>query len=124
MDAEWDTLQNYLIAKGYNWDGTTTGNKIAKSLATKTDWYTYTTTGTIGCDLTENNSSGFSALPGGSRYYLDTFSAQSYNGSWWSASEFDVSSAYNRYLYMNNDYFNRSHFNKNCGYSVRLVRDN
>jgi uncharacterized protein (TIGR02145 family) len=28
-DAEWDTLQNNLIAKGYNWDGTTTGNNQA-----------------------------------------------------------------------------------------------
>ena len=39
-DAEWDTLENYLIANGYNWDGTTDSNKIAKSLAAKTDWYT------------------------------------------------------------------------------------
>ena len=29
-DDDWTTLQNYLIANGYNWDGTTTGNKIAK----------------------------------------------------------------------------------------------
>ena len=30
-DEEWNTLQDYLIANGYNFDGTTTGNKIAKS---------------------------------------------------------------------------------------------
>jgi uncharacterized protein (TIGR02145 family) len=48
-DADWDTLHNYLIANGYNWDGTTTGNKIAKSMAAQTDWYTGTTTvGAIG----------------------------------------------------------------------------
>jgi len=37
-DAEWDTLKNYLITNGYNWDGTTTGNKIGKALAARTDW--------------------------------------------------------------------------------------
>jgi len=67
-DAEWDTLQNYLTAKGYNRDGTTTGNKIEKALAAKTDWVTYSTNGTIGSDLSKNNSSGFSALPGGYRF--------------------------------------------------------
>ena len=29
-DAEWTTLENYLIANGYNYDGTTTGNKEHK----------------------------------------------------------------------------------------------
>jgi uncharacterized protein (TIGR02145 family) len=36
-DEEWTILENYMIVNGYNWDGTTTGNKIAKSLATKAD---------------------------------------------------------------------------------------
>src|SRR4030043_168747 len=36
-EAEWITLENYLIANGYNWDGTKTENKIAKSMAAKTD---------------------------------------------------------------------------------------
>ncbi len=67
-DAEWDTLQNYLIANGYNWDGTTTGNKIAKSMAAKTDWNSSSTAGAPGNDVQSNNSSGFSALPGGYRY--------------------------------------------------------
>jgi uncharacterized protein (TIGR02145 family) len=61
--AEWDTLQNYLIANGYTWDGSATGYAIAKSLAAKTDWWTYSGAGKIGCDLTKNNRSGFSALP-------------------------------------------------------------
>ena len=29
-DAEWDTLQNYLIANGYNWDGTTDEQQDSK----------------------------------------------------------------------------------------------
>jgi uncharacterized protein (TIGR02145 family) len=69
-NAEWDTLQNYLIANGYNWDGTTTGNKIAKSMAAQTDWKTDTNPGATGNDLFKNNKSGFSALPGGWRFFI------------------------------------------------------
>jgi methyl-accepting chemotaxis protein len=32
-DDDWTILENYLIANGYNYDGTTTENKIAKAMA-------------------------------------------------------------------------------------------
>jgi uncharacterized protein (TIGR02145 family) len=68
-DAEWITLENYLIASGYNYDGTTTGSKIAKSLAATTSWAPTTATGAVGnTDFPlYRNKSGFSALPGGYR---------------------------------------------------------
>ncbi len=122
-DAEWDTLKNYLIANGYNWDGTTTGNKIAKSLAAKTDWVTSTDSGAIGNDLTKNNSSGFSALPGGFRYYYGSFYNIGYLGYWWSATEYDASDAWDRLLSYGYDYLHRSDYGKGCGLSVRLLRD-
>lgn len=70
-NAEWDTLENYLIANGYNWDGTKTGNnnKVAKSLTANMDWSLSTKDGAIGNNLTTNNKSGFSAFPGGYRGY-------------------------------------------------------
>jgi uncharacterized protein (TIGR02145 family) len=126
-DAEWDTLQNYLIAKGYNWDVTTTGNKTAKSLAAKTDWPSISTAGTIGCDLTMNNSSGFSALPGGYRSgsgFSIIFSNQSNSDNWWSVTESDASNAYNRYLSNNRSDLTRSNNGKGYGFAVRLVRNN
>jgi len=116
-------LQNYLIAKGYNWDGTTTGNKIAKSLAAKSDWIIFSTTGTIGCDLTKNNSSGFSALPGGLRSIDGSFYGQSDYGSWWSTTENHASYAGGRDLYCVDNDFTRSSYNESDGLSVRLVRD-
>jgi len=61
------SLENYLIANGYNYDGTTTGNKIAQSMAAKTGWTSSTTPGAPGYDLNSNNSSGFSGMPGGRR---------------------------------------------------------
>jgi uncharacterized protein (TIGR02145 family) len=122
-DAEWDTLLNYMVANGYNWDGTLTDNKIAKSLAAKTDWITGSTPGTPGCDLTLNNRSGFSALPGGCRLYYGPFDYQSSVGTWWSATGFGTLNALCRNL--NCDYVNLygDGSNKSCGVSVRLVRN-
>ena len=41
-DAEWTTLEEHLIDNGYNYDGATTGNKIAKAMASNTGWVTVT----------------------------------------------------------------------------------
>jgi uncharacterized protein (TIGR02145 family) len=122
-DAEWTTLENYLIANGYNWDGTTTGNKIAKSMAAKTDWETDVSVGTIGNDLTKNNKSGFSALPGGCRVFDGPFILIGRYGHWWSATEFVASVAYFRYLFCVNRYLGRDNIIKSSGFSVRLLRD-
>lgn len=129
-DAEWDTLQNYLIANWYNWDATTPRNKIAKSLAAKTNWHkidfpgdTIDFPGAIGNDLTKNNTSGFSALPGGCRDHSGDFYGICFVGFWWSSTDFNVIQAYARFL--NTGYENLSRFcnSKLCGYSVRLLKD-
>jgi Fibrobacter succinogenes major domain (Fib_succ_major). len=129
-DAEWTILENYLIANGYNWDGTTTGNKIAKSLASKSGWNISKINGTIGDDLTKNNRSGFSALPGGYRGVYGKFYSSGLYARWWSSTQINASDAYIRFL--DNDIeslsINDSRYgystDKNNGYSVRLVRDN
>lgn len=122
-DAEWTTLENYLIANGFNYDGTTTGNKIAKSLAATTLWNTSTTEGAIGNDLTRNNTSGFAALPGGDRYDNGKFNTIGDNGLWWSSTQDSTTSAWSRELYYVYGII-RNHNNKQCGFSVRCVRDN
>ena len=122
-DADWVILQNYLITNGYNWDGTTAGNKIAKSLAAKTDWYPSIGAGAIGNDLTTNNRSGFSALPGGSRFRFGYFLDIGSYGYWWSATENDASIAILRYLSFGYDFLNRYYELKNSGFSVRLLKD-
>jgi uncharacterized protein (TIGR02145 family) len=93
-DDEWTTLKNYLIAKGYNYDGTTTGNKIAKALAATTDWSTYSTTGTVGKDLSKNNSTGFSALPGGCRIIDGSFSGFNTYTIFWSSTSYGTGAWY------------------------------
>jgi uncharacterized protein (TIGR02145 family) len=127
-DSEWTVLDNYLISNGYNWDATTTGEKTAKSLAAQSDWSASTNAGAIGNDLTKNNRSGFSALPGGCRstYGGHGFFYVGSNNAWWSSTAVDASSAWGRGLAYDGDSLRRLSVgaNKSCGYSVRLVRDN
>jgi uncharacterized protein (TIGR02145 family) len=122
-DAEWDTLQNYLITHGYNYDGTLSGNKIAKSLSAKTDWTESKESGAISNDLSRNNASGFSAFPSGYRYYDGTFNDKGTMCYWWSATAYDASYAYYRDLWCVNFDLDRSYRVQSLGCSVRLVRD-
>ena len=122
-DAEWDTLQNYLIANGYNWGSTTSGNKIGKSLAAQTDWYSSSTSGNVGNGPSSNNRTGFSALPGGCRYGDGYFGYFGYSGDWWSATEFDASRAWYRLLGCYHEALCRYGGRKSWGFSVRLLRD-
>jgi uncharacterized protein (TIGR02145 family) len=70
-----------------------------------------------------NNSSGFSALPGGYRYINGSFSDLAKVGNWWSATEVDTSNAVSRFLnYYNTDAFNYNSDKKN-GFSVRCMKD-
>ena len=124
-DAEWTTLENYLIANGYNYDGTTTGNKIAKSLASTALWSTSSVTGAVGnTDYpAKRNATGFTALPGGTRFGNGTFVNVGIGGYWWSATEYDASSAWDHSLgyYVSNVY--RNYNNKKDAWSVRCLRD-
>jgi len=122
-DAEWTTLENYLIANGYNYDGTTIGNKIGKSLAATTDWYSNTVTGTIGNDLTKNNTSGFSVLPGGGHFAYGTFDTIGKYGFWWSSTEYNTTNAWSRSLSFQDGGLNRNDYRKSYGFSVRCIRD-
>jgi uncharacterized protein (TIGR02145 family) len=121
--TEWNVLENYLIANGFNWDGTTMGNKIARSLASETDWGFYSILGTIGRDLTLNNSSGFTGIPAGSRYITNFEENAGYDGYWWSASAYDSTDACYRFLYGNSIGLRNGHDYKACGFSVRLLKD-
>jgi uncharacterized protein (TIGR02145 family) len=122
-DADWTALENYLIANGYNYDGTLTGNKIAKSMGACI-WTSSTGTGAVGNNLSINNKSGFSGLGGGNRDLSGTFYNQSYYGFWWSATEVGGSNnAYSRYLHYDESDLNRNYYGTMAGFSVRLVRD-
>ena len=124
-NEDWKTLQNHLIKNGYNWDGTTEGNKIGKALASNGgEWREDDNAGCIGNNQDSNNSSGFSALPGGYRYYYGHFYHVGYYGTWWSATENNASHAWHRNLGHYNEYLGWHSYVKGWGFSVRLLRDN
>jgi uncharacterized protein (TIGR02145 family) len=122
-DADWDSLQNYLVTSGYNWDGTTEDDKTAKSMAATTGWDTSFTRWTVGHDMLWNNTSGFSALPGGERNYNGVFCNIGSFCYWLSATPIDESSSFSRDLCSTWGHIYRDYGNKSCGFSVRLVRD-
>jgi uncharacterized protein (TIGR02145 family) len=124
-DDEWTTLENYLIANGYNYDGTTTGNNIAKSLASTSGWFSSSTTGAVGnTDYpSKRNATGFTALPGGHRNDDGAFYNFEYFGLWWSATEDDATNAWGRSLFYGYSFVKRNYYRKKYGFSVRCVKD-
>ena len=122
-DAEWTTLENYLIANGYNYDGTITANKIAKAMSSTTGWNSSTEPGAPGNDQSTNNSSGFNAFPEGGRANYGSFSDEGSSAVFWSSTEDNASYAWDRNLYYNNSYLDRYNYYKQGGFSVRFVRD-
>ena len=122
-DAEWTTLENYLIANGYNFDGTTEGNKIAKSMASTTDWNVSTVEGSPGNDQSPNNNSGFNAFPTGTRYPVSSFGNNGHRSYFWSSTEGSVNSTSAFYRLFGKEwiYLNSENSTKQFGFSVRFV---
>ena len=122
-DAEWQTLRDYVAVN-------TSGND-AQALASKTDWASSIWTGAVGNDLKNNNTTGFTAFPGGLRYSSDGgFDYVGLRGYWWSSTEsYDTSAsdAWDRYMTYDDNDLNRVfdvYKTKSCGFSVRCVWDN
>jgi uncharacterized protein (TIGR02145 family) len=121
-DAEWTTLETYLKSNSQYWCNNN-NSYIAKSLASKELWTTSINTCAIGNFLDANNSSGFSALPGGYRYYYGYFSYLRRFGYWWSATEYSGSDAWYRGLNYTVSNLGRHLDYKFLGISVRCIRD-
>jgi len=135
-DEEWMELE---MALGMSWeeahDQSWRGTDQGSQLAGRADLWT---NGAL-----ENNpafgSSGFNALPSGSRDYYGSFygigsygswwsatetdgswwSATETDDSWWSATETDTYVAWNRSMRSNYSYVSRYYFSKELGFSVR-----
>ena len=70
------------------------------------------------------NESGFTALPGGCRYYYDgNYYVMGNYCSFWSSTEGNSSDAWSRTLNFSGSDVYRSYGNKHYGFSVRVVRD-
>jgi uncharacterized protein (TIGR02145 family) len=115
-DEEWEVLEKYL--------------GMSDTDADANDWRT---SGQVGQKLKSaagswegngngDNSSGFSALPAGSHWTPGGFSNIGYSASFWSATDFDSLSAWNRSLIGSSEGVSRLEWNKAYGFSVRCMR--
>ena len=116
-DAEWTTLENYVA------EHMGTSGSVGKALAATSDWTRFTVEGGVGSDLTKNNSTGFTALPGGNRYANGKHDDVGDIGCWWSSTEADPASAWSRGIYCYYATVSRNYGLKKCGFSVRCIKD-
>ena len=123
--SDFETLRDYMVANGFNWDGTVEGNKVGKALASSgSEWDPSGTVGHVGNDQTSNNSSGFNGLPGGFRNRVTgVFELFGAWGFFWTIT--DVGSGKKYYWRIGaarTDLSFADHFVR-TGFSIRLVRD-
>ena len=121
-DAEWTTLDNFLKSNNQFWCSNNSLN-IGKSLSSTTRWNTSANSCAIGKDLNLNNTTGFTALPGGQRLANGNFLDLNTYGAWWSSTSNSATNATYSYLYNYDSRFFKTLNNKAIGYSVRCLKD-
>ena len=136
-NSDWEIMKDYLIENGYNFDESTNGNKIAVAMSVTTKFKTHNKfKGTPGRN--ENgkmsNKSGFSAIPTGMRYTLESsdekgkagtcvYNPNTYHAYWWSTDS-KMGMYGNQYnLYYEFRYLDTGVAIKNAGLSVRCVKN-
>ncbi len=107
-DAEWTTLTTFLGGEDV------AGGKLKE--AGTTHW--------LSPNEEATNESGFTALPGGDRWFNGTFPGIGAGGYWWSSTEHSSSFAWYRFMYYLLGYVDRDYDAKEVGFSVRCVKDN
>jgi uncharacterized protein (TIGR02145 family) len=115
-EADWTTLINFLTNNGFGYEGS--GPDIAKSMAATTLWSASAVPGTIGNDMATNNSSGFTALPGGFRVGNGAFNNAGSQGVWWSSGN-----ATYKALSSTSADITQAVGNKSFGISVRCIKN-
>ena len=135
-DYEWTELVDYVVAQGYpNEYGDPNGAGNALKSCRQVD-------SPLGgnCDTSEHprweddwsgnnhfgtDEFGFSALPGGLRYFYGSFYEIGRYGTWWSASDRGIDYAWSRGIgCLFGDVLRLSNGGKNEGFSVRCLRYN
>jgi uncharacterized protein (TIGR02145 family) len=118
--TETSALYDYLAQNGFGFEGVSW--KTAKSISSTTGWNLSTNAGAPGNDQPNNNSTGFSALPGGYRSDYGWFSGIGNMTYWWCSSQ---SGDYADATALNFDQQGTSGtvLGKKTGCSVRCLKD-
>jgi len=103
-DEEWTTLINYLGGE----------ENAGVKMKSRSGWKG---------DGNGSNSSGFTALPGGSRYNYGQFRLIEDISFWWSSTELDPTVSWFRCMYYSNNDIIKHYAFKSHGLSVRCIHD-
>ena len=117
-DEEWKELERFLgmsraAADGTGWRGSDVGGKLKE--AGTSHWISPNTGAT--------DEFGFTALPGGIRYDIGTFSYIGDHGLWWNSTEVNTSNAWCRAMRYDHSGIGRGDNSMGDGFSVRCLRD-
>ncbi len=129
-DAEWTQLGDYVVSQGFpdkegNPNGA--GNALKSCRQINSPW--------DGCNTSEHprwnsNSThhgfdafGFSALPGGDRFWDGYFSEVGISGGWWSATESSSTIARARFMGSYIGDMGQGVGNKKEGFSIRCIKN-
>jgi len=115
-DSEWKTIEIYLGMDPEDADQPKWRLTGAVGMKLKSD---------IGWDSDGNgsNSSGFGALPGGSRMQDGSFNGLGLHCNFWTSSLNSISMPWNRFVSFNNDGVSRNGLMTTLGFSVRCIKD-
>jgi uncharacterized protein (TIGR02145 family) len=135
-----DSAFGAIYGRLYNWYAVNDAKKLAPQgwhIASDLEWTTLANTlggeDIAGIKLKSDsgwadkgngsNSSGFSALPGGYRYFAGFFLNAGLDGGWWTSTEDGKGYSWLRYIYSKNVNIFRNHSDPKLGFSVRCVKD-
>ena len=121
-DAEWAALESFLSSQDSYLCSNNTAY-IAKALASNSGWTTNTNTCVVGNGQSNNNVTGFSALPAGYHYSSSSYSKFGTSAIFWSSTQASTGFAWCRELLNNSAIVNRIDYNTTYGHSVRCLRN-
>jgi len=106
-DAEWTEMVDFL------------GGKEVAAAKLKESGITHWS----GPDSGATNESGFSAIPGGTRYVNGIYFTHKEIGYWWTYTVSDDLNGWYRSMYYSNSIVDRNYHDSTNGFSVRCVKD-
>jgi uncharacterized protein (TIGR02145 family) len=121
-DAEWTLLKNYIRSNPQYWCNNNS-TYIAKAIASNTNWTYSSSVCAVGNNLSANNATGFSGMPGGRFNTTFWFISLGNEGRWWASSLYDSSNGYYISISSSAVTTSRHWYNKIYGLSVRCIRD-
>ena len=119
-DAEWTQLTDYVSSQSQYVCGND-NTYIAKALASITEWNSHAGTCVVGNTPSNNNATGFNAMPAG--FYAGGCYCFGADANFWCTTEYSNSDVYHHNLNYGRSYIERSNYNKNHGFSVRCIKN-